>query len=199
MLFVSHDRTFLRGLSNRVLELGGESGHRRAAAPLPGLLRRVRRSAPATRRPACTPDPEVISPCPRLQLRQADVEHRHLALPDLNRGDERVEPVLSDLDAVGAGSKMHDEALGPLWAPPGFTVDGDLGVGWLYADGDLAEAGVGVQRRIRLSRWRAGRRRRPEARRAGVPGTGPGPPQAQARGPAAVRSVRPSPASPSCL
>ena len=27
MLFVSHDRTFLRGLSNRVLELGGETGH----------------------------------------------------------------------------------------------------------------------------------------------------------------------------
>ncbi|MCU0248777.1 MAG: ATP-binding cassette domain-containing protein [Vicinamibacterales bacterium] len=27
MLFVSHDRMFLRGLSNRVLELGGESGH----------------------------------------------------------------------------------------------------------------------------------------------------------------------------
>ena len=26
MLFVSHDRTFLRGLSNRVLELGGENG-----------------------------------------------------------------------------------------------------------------------------------------------------------------------------
>ena len=26
MLFVSHDRTFLRGLGNRVLELGGESG-----------------------------------------------------------------------------------------------------------------------------------------------------------------------------
>ena len=26
MLFVSHDRTFLRGLSNRVLELGGETG-----------------------------------------------------------------------------------------------------------------------------------------------------------------------------
>ena len=24
MLFVSHDRTFLRGLANRVLELGGE-------------------------------------------------------------------------------------------------------------------------------------------------------------------------------
>ena len=29
MLFVSHDRAFLRGLSNRVLELGGESGHAR--------------------------------------------------------------------------------------------------------------------------------------------------------------------------
>jgi ATPase subunit of ABC transporter with duplicated ATPase domains len=27
MLFVSHDRTFLRGLSNRVLEIGGESGN----------------------------------------------------------------------------------------------------------------------------------------------------------------------------
>jgi ATPase subunit of ABC transporter with duplicated ATPase domains len=26
MVFVSHDREFLRGLSNRVLELGGESG-----------------------------------------------------------------------------------------------------------------------------------------------------------------------------
>jgi ATPase subunit of ABC transporter with duplicated ATPase domains len=26
MIFVSHDRGFLRGLSNRVLELGGESG-----------------------------------------------------------------------------------------------------------------------------------------------------------------------------
>jgi ATPase subunit of ABC transporter with duplicated ATPase domains len=26
MIFVSHDRMFLRGLSNRVLELGGESG-----------------------------------------------------------------------------------------------------------------------------------------------------------------------------
>ena len=26
MIFVSHDRAFLRGLSNRVLELGGETG-----------------------------------------------------------------------------------------------------------------------------------------------------------------------------
>jgi ATPase subunit of ABC transporter with duplicated ATPase domains len=32
MLFVSHDRAFLRGLSNRVLELGGESGNEKAHA-----------------------------------------------------------------------------------------------------------------------------------------------------------------------
>ena len=42
MIFVSHDRTFLRGLSNRVLELGGESGTRREAARLSRVLRRVR-------------------------------------------------------------------------------------------------------------------------------------------------------------
>jgi ATPase subunit of ABC transporter with duplicated ATPase domains len=36
MLFVSHDRTFLRGLSNRVLELGGESGHDTHAHLYPG-------------------------------------------------------------------------------------------------------------------------------------------------------------------
>jgi ATPase subunit of ABC transporter with duplicated ATPase domains len=30
MIFVSHDRTFLRGLSNRVLELSGDDG---SAAP----------------------------------------------------------------------------------------------------------------------------------------------------------------------
>ena len=43
MLFVSHDRTFLRGLSNRVLELGGETRHRCRAARLSRLVRRVRR------------------------------------------------------------------------------------------------------------------------------------------------------------
>ena len=42
MLFVSHDRAFLRALSNRVLELGGESGARHGTAPLSGLVRRVR-------------------------------------------------------------------------------------------------------------------------------------------------------------
>jgi ATPase subunit of ABC transporter with duplicated ATPase domains len=36
MLFVSHDRTFLRGLSNRVLELGGESGLDSHAHAYPG-------------------------------------------------------------------------------------------------------------------------------------------------------------------
>jgi len=36
MLFVSHDRAFLRGLSNRVLELGGESGTEREPHVYPG-------------------------------------------------------------------------------------------------------------------------------------------------------------------
>jgi ATPase subunit of ABC transporter with duplicated ATPase domains len=36
MLFVSHDRTFLRGLANRVVELGGESGTEREPHFFPG-------------------------------------------------------------------------------------------------------------------------------------------------------------------
>jgi ATPase subunit of ABC transporter with duplicated ATPase domains len=36
MIFVSHDRTFLRGLGSRVLELGGESGTDRAPRVYPG-------------------------------------------------------------------------------------------------------------------------------------------------------------------
>jgi ATPase subunit of ABC transporter with duplicated ATPase domains len=36
MIFVSHDRTFLRGLSNRVLELGGESGTETQPHAYPG-------------------------------------------------------------------------------------------------------------------------------------------------------------------
>jgi len=36
MIFVSHDRTFLRGLSSRVLELGGESGKDRTPHVYPG-------------------------------------------------------------------------------------------------------------------------------------------------------------------
>ena len=42
MLFVSHDRMFLRGLGKRVLELGGESGIEPGAADLPGHLHRIR-------------------------------------------------------------------------------------------------------------------------------------------------------------
>src|ERR671920_1963091 len=36
MMFVSHDRMFLRGLSNRVLELGGESGTEAQPHAYPG-------------------------------------------------------------------------------------------------------------------------------------------------------------------
>ena len=36
MIFVSHDRTFLRGLGTRVLELGGESGTERVPRVYPG-------------------------------------------------------------------------------------------------------------------------------------------------------------------
>ncbi len=36
MIFVSHDRTFLRGLSSRVLELGGENGAARQPRVYPG-------------------------------------------------------------------------------------------------------------------------------------------------------------------
>ncbi len=36
MIFVSHDRTFLRGLGTKVLELGGESGTDRVPRVYPG-------------------------------------------------------------------------------------------------------------------------------------------------------------------
>ena len=36
MIFVSHDRTFLRGLGSRVLELGGETGTSRNPRVFPG-------------------------------------------------------------------------------------------------------------------------------------------------------------------
>jgi ATPase subunit of ABC transporter with duplicated ATPase domains len=36
MIFVSHDRTFLRGLASRVLELGGETGKDRVPVVYPG-------------------------------------------------------------------------------------------------------------------------------------------------------------------
>jgi ATPase subunit of ABC transporter with duplicated ATPase domains len=54
MLFVSHDREFLRGLSNRVLELGGESGTDIQPHVYPGsyaeYVERTGREAPGVRR-----------------------------------------------------------------------------------------------------------------------------------------------------
>ena len=50
MIFVSHDRTFLRGLGSRVLELGGESGRDRNALVYPGsyaeYVRQIGHEAP---------------------------------------------------------------------------------------------------------------------------------------------------------
>ena len=52
MLFVSHDRTFLRGLGTRVLELGGESGRETAPHVYPGsyieYVERTGHEAPGT-------------------------------------------------------------------------------------------------------------------------------------------------------
>ena len=52
MLFVSHDRTFLRGLGSRVLELGGESGRDREPHVYPGsyveYVARTGHEAPGT-------------------------------------------------------------------------------------------------------------------------------------------------------
>ena len=53
MLFVSHDRAFLRGLSNRVLELGGETGTEREPHLYPGsyseYVERTGHEAPGVR------------------------------------------------------------------------------------------------------------------------------------------------------
>ena len=52
MIFVSHDRTFLRGLGSRVLELGGESGRDRSPLVYPGTyveyVQRTGHEAPGT-------------------------------------------------------------------------------------------------------------------------------------------------------
>jgi ATPase subunit of ABC transporter with duplicated ATPase domains len=52
MIFVSHDRTFLRGLGSRVLELGGESGMERNPLTYPGsyveYVERTGHEAPGT-------------------------------------------------------------------------------------------------------------------------------------------------------
>ncbi len=52
MIFVSHDRTFLRGLGSRVLELGGENGAGPDPVVYPGsyieYVRKTGREAPGT-------------------------------------------------------------------------------------------------------------------------------------------------------
>jgi ATPase subunit of ABC transporter with duplicated ATPase domains len=52
MLFVSHDRTFLRGLGTRILELGGESGVEAEPHLFPGsyaeYVERTGHEAPGT-------------------------------------------------------------------------------------------------------------------------------------------------------
>jgi ATPase subunit of ABC transporter with duplicated ATPase domains len=57
MLFVSHDREFLRGLSNRVLELGGESGTEAQPHAYQGsyveYVQQSRKSSPATNHEIC--------------------------------------------------------------------------------------------------------------------------------------------------
>ena len=65
--FVSHDRAFLRGLSNRVLELGGETGVGRRAARLSRLRTSNTWRALAMKRQACTIR-KSQSPNPKLRI-----------------------------------------------------------------------------------------------------------------------------------
>src|SRR5260370_34043491 len=59
MIFVSHDRMFLRGLGSRVLELGGESGTDRNPRVYPGSYVEYVRG---TRRRGYTPSAFSIHP-----------------------------------------------------------------------------------------------------------------------------------------
>ena len=63
MIFVSHDRMFLRGLGSRVLELGGESGTDRNPASIPARTSNTCRRS-GTRRPASTHN---RGECPRIK------------------------------------------------------------------------------------------------------------------------------------
>ena len=56
MLFVSHDRAFLRALGTRVLEVGGESGVEREPLLYPGTSHRIRRAF----RPRSSRSPRVV-------------------------------------------------------------------------------------------------------------------------------------------
>ena len=60
MIFVSHDRTFLRGLSNRVLELGGEAGTDSQPHAYPGCTSSTS-SGRATRRRASMPKGRALA------------------------------------------------------------------------------------------------------------------------------------------
>ena len=71
MLFVSHDRAFLRALSNRVVELGGESGVEKEPHLYPARTSSTSR-APATRRRACIRRRHML----RLQTRSTIREMR---------------------------------------------------------------------------------------------------------------------------
>ena len=55
MMFVSHDRMFLRGLSNRVSSLAERAASRRSRMPIPGRTSNTC-SGPATRRRGCMPE-----------------------------------------------------------------------------------------------------------------------------------------------
>jgi len=65
MLFVSHDRTFLRGLSNRVLELGGETGTEPEPHLYPGsyveYVERTGHSARRSRLTSAEPPPKLLT------------------------------------------------------------------------------------------------------------------------------------------
>ena len=72
MLFVSHDRAFLRGLSNRVLELGGETGTETQPHAYPGFVRRIRRA----HRPRSAGRALLIGP---QRSQDADADHSYSA------------------------------------------------------------------------------------------------------------------------
>ena len=93
MLFVSHDRAFLRALSNRVLELGGESGTEAQPHLYPGSYAGVRRThGSRSARRACVTTKFTISqvslrsPC-LLCLRQLVEQRLRLLQGDTGVGD----------------------------------------------------------------------------------------------------------------
>ena len=160
MLFVSHDRTFLRGLSNRVLELGGETGTEAEPHLYPGSLRRVRR-ADRPRGPR------------RPRLREAFRGHN----PRVNRARWPV-PIALACGFVGAACASPrsprpvaaESRVEPLvLAHPQAPRDGRLAVAAIFpAVGRYALSGVQSLNGVRLAVLDSTRRRR-----AGTPGRAP--------------------------